>query len=259
MAEESRRREPVTGALPPPEDESGPAGGRDEQLKLPGIETQAIIAEQVFETLARQWQAEYECQESPRKLTNNMGDLALTCVLLSVEWGRLFSPAAFDQMTRNKEIAAAHSQVSWMNELPWALCLSARSPAAPAKRHSVMDLTCNLDHHNSAIRCWMLQIAWFAAPWMNPVEAVVRLLNNFAGTLVWPYESYGLAARFFDDSEERLQTFADGFKPQNFEDQYRRRLEDVKKHGLTELQAPFWQTEAICRKKIEQAFLKRMV
>ena len=110
------------------------------------------------------------------------------------------------------------------------------------------------NHHNSGIRYWMMTLGWFAAPWMNPVDASVRLLRNLANTLGWAYAAAGLAARFFDDQSEAFFAFAKDFKsPAGFEDQYKDRLADVERWGILHMQSPFWRQEARCRREIARA------
>ncbi|MCX6996472.1 MAG: hypothetical protein NTV49_05180, partial [Kiritimatiellaeota bacterium] len=213
------------------------------------------VAERAFLALARDWQAEVEKAPKASVLPRDVDIRALACLLLAVEWGEEFTGVAREQMEANRVTAAERQHPSWMNELPWRLCQSANIMGPPPERDAVQELTANLDHHKSSIRCWMMEIGWFAFSWLNPVEAAVRLLNNLADTLAGPFMAAGLAARFFDKPESFL-AFARSFTPpESFKEQYRDRLKYVEEHGVKAMQAPFWQSEAICRKEIERVIL----
>jgi len=239
--------------LPPPpimtweEIEQGCPG----QLNFPGLIPIPTVVERAFLVLAREWQAEYEAQPAPKWLTSHMGDLALACLIVSVDWGNKFTDVARKQMETNRLTAAAHDHPSWMNELPWELCQSSFL-MSPLQSDAVQKLTVNLDHHNSSIRCWMMEIGWFVVPWLNPIEATTRLLKNLADTLRGQFRAVGLAARLFDKEDDFL-AFARTFTPpDSFEEQYQNRLKRVEELGIQTVQAPFWATEAICRKEIER-------
>lgn len=249
--------EELTRLPPPPimtweEIEQGCPG--QVELNFPGLISSPTVAERAFLSLARGWQAEYEAQAAPKRLTSHMGDLALACLILSVEWGSEFTDVARKQMKINRLTAAAHDHPSWMNELPWKLCQSSYL-MSPSQSDAVDELTANLDHHNSSIRCWMMKIGWFVIPWLNPVESAVRLLKNLADTLSGPFMAASLAARLFD-KEDYFLAFARTFTPpDSFEEQYQNRLKRVEEYGIQTVQAPFWETEAICRKEIERVGL----
>lgn len=224
------------------------------QLDFPALISTPTVAERAFLALAREWQAEVERSPKDSALPRAVDVRALSCLLLAVEWGADFTSVARDQMETNRLAAEGRREMSWMDQLSWNLCL-ASSLVSPSQCSAMQELTANLDHHNSSIRCWMMEIGWFAVPWLNPVEAAVRLLKNLADTLAGPFMAAGLAARFFDNADGFLG-FARHFKPpDSFAEQYRNRLKYVEEHGIREIQAPFWETEAICRKAIEQAGL----
>lgn len=141
-----------------------------------------------------------------------------------------------------------------MDRLSWSLCQSA-CWSIKSQTEAVKQLTANLDHHNSSIRNWMMEIGWFVVPFLNHVEATALLLKNLADTLVGPLRAAGLAARFFEN-DGLFFLFAESFKPpDSFEAQYRDRLKYVKENGIQTSQAPFWKTEASCRKEIERSAL----
>ncbi len=228
--------------------------GRTGQLSFPVLTTAPIVAERAFLTLAREWLMEVEKAPKDCALPQTADMRALSCLLLAVESGSKFTDVARQQMEINMEAAAARLPPSWIDQLPWKLCQSVFL-MSPLQSNAVQELIVNLDHHNSSIRCWMMKIGWFVIPWLNPVEATVRLLKNLADTLSGPFMAAGLAARCFDKEDDFL-TFARTFTPlDSFEEQYQNRLKGVEELGIQTVQAPFWETEAICRKEIERAVL----
>lgn len=229
--------------------------GRPGQLSFPAFIPVPTMAERAFLTLAREWASLAEKTPQGNADPRSADERALSCLLLCVERGTEFTEVACQQMESNRKAAATRGQLSWMNELPWKLCQSANLMSPPSERRAVEELTANLDHHNSSIRCWMMEIGWFVVPWLNPVEASVRLLKNLADTLCGPFMAAGLATRFFEKPESFFD-FAKTFKPPaGFEAQYQNRLKTVEDSGILEMQADFWQTEAICRQHIERAVL----
>jgi len=187
------------------------------------LTTAPIVAERAFLTLAREWLAEVEKAPKDCALPRAVDMRALSCLLLAVESGTKFTDIARRQMEINREAAAARLPPSWIDQLPWKLCQSAFL-MSPPQSDAVQELTVNLDHHNSSIRCWMMKIGWRVVPWLNPVEANVRLLKNLADTLAGPFMAAGLAARLFDKEDDFL-AFAHTFTPpESFKEQYQNRL-----------------------------------
>jgi hypothetical protein len=213
------------------------------------------MAERAFLALARAWAAQAQNTQQGHPLPRSADELALACLLLAVEWGADFTEVAWRQMEINREKATMRRDVSWMDELSWKLCQCAAHTPPYGELDAVQELTANLDHHNSSIRCWMMELGWFAAGWLNPVEASDRLLKNLADTLMGPLMAAGLAARFFDDADSFL-AYARDFEPAaEFVEQYRDRLRIVEERGIPSCQAFFWRIEAKYRQSIERCAL----
>ena len=249
-----------------------------EQLSLPALTPAPSAAERAFVVLARKWLE--EIQTAGRILPASADTLALSCLLLAVEWGNEFTNIADKQSEMNSRAAAARldrvgshradwvsepnlptpptSQpaLSWFDELPWRLCSA--SMASPSDSRPVKELlTLNLDHHNSSIRSWMMEIGWIARSWLDANEAIPRLLANLADTLVGPFMAAGLAAAL-TPTEDEFWTLARCFEPRSgFEEQYRERLKYIEEHGVLAVQARFWKLEAQCRKAIADAIFGR--
>ncbi len=226
------------------------------QFIVDNAEKDLFFAEQAFLVLSREWMETSRNTPAEQCLSTQADALAMACLLLAVEWGADFTDNARSEMEANRAIAESRREPSWIDELPWRLCLASNIPQPPSDEPAVWELTTNLDHHNSSIRIWMMQLGWMVVPWIDPVEATVRLMKNLADTLCQPFMAAGLAARFFEikGKPDRFLSFAKAVKPPDgFETQYHERLEQLKEQGTLAMQVGFWRSEALCRKEIERA------
>jgi hypothetical protein len=228
--------------------------GTPGQLNLPTFTPAPVVAERVFLTLARQWHNQVAKAQKETPLPSDTDQFALACLILSVEHGPCFTGVALDQMARNLNIAKWHRPSAWYDQLPWKLCRACQFQD-PVSTDAVEELVANLDHHNSTIRWWMMELGWFVVPWLDPVEAPSKLLKNLADTLGGPFEAAGLASRFFD-TPDSFFTFARHFTPpSSFEEQYKERLKFVEETGVAAMQAHYWELEAKVRKTIGENIL----
>jgi hypothetical protein len=226
--------------------------GKPGQPALPGFTLAPTVAERAFLVLSRQWHMEVQAAPKNAPLPRAVDTLALSCLLLAVEWGCEFTDVARQQIETNLE-AEAGRYPSWYDQLLWELCQASfmRVETFPLEK-----LTVNLDHHNSSIRYWLMQMGWVARPWLSAPEAMPRLLKNLADTLGYPFEAAGLAAALMPTVDE-FWTWARDFRhpDSGFAEQYADRLKFVEDFGILEMQAPFWNLEAQCRKTITDAVL----
>lgn len=226
------------------------------QLPIPALVERPIIAERVFLTLARRWSLLAGRTSPADSLPAAADTCGLACLLLAVEWGREFTSVAFREMEKNLEQVARRRDVTWFDELIWSLCLCANSAVPFCEQDAVKDLTINLDHQNSSIRCWMMQIAWFVTHWIDPVEAMPSLLKNVADTLVGVTMAAGLAGRIYGDDVDKFMEYArKSNPPANFANQYNDRLGCIEESGIAACQAVFLKLEIGVRKLIEQSSL----
>ena len=224
------------------------------QLNIPGLLPDPTIAERAFLALARKWEAESAKVPAARPVPRSVDTCALACLLLAVEWGQDFSDVSWQQMERNRQAAKERREISWMDQLPWELCMASMW-TQPTRSDAVLTLLANLDHHNSATRIWMMEVGWCVIPWLHPTDTASKLLKNVANTLIAASDAGGMAARLFDNPKE-FTAFANAFKPPFlFEEQYHQQLEAMLKNGICARQAMFWEMEATCRKLIEQTCL----
>ena len=223
------------------------------QLDIPALVEMPTMAERAFLVLSRDWLATAKVTPNDRPMPRDADLKTLACVLLSVEWGKSFTEVAWSQIDVNRATAANRRQPSWADELPWRICCDAGHTYAGFTA-PVDVLTLNLDHHNSSIRCWMLEIAWVAFPLLNSKTALEKLYKNIADTLGGVDLAMGLAARFFGNKNDFLAD-AKAYQPNDYKDQYQDRINLIEENGFRIFQASMWKTEAFCRKKIEEAAL----
>ena len=221
------------------------------QMSLPGFPKTFTLGECIFLLLARKWYKDIQAINRQGPPPRPLDMLSLACLLLSVEWGRDFTGIARDQMNMNENLAATRGV--WLDQLPWQLCLSSLK-SKPSKSESVKQLTANFAHHNSSVRCWMLEIGWFTRSWLDPSKAMPLLLKNLADTLMGPFMSAGLAAAIFAKEDEDFYEMAQDFDPPSAaKKQYQERIKIIKEQGLIEIQSPFWMLETECWRLISQA------
>ncbi len=184
-------------------------------------------------------------------LPSELDDLSLACVLVAVEWGS-YSPEA-----TTVELAACLDKVAgrfWGDRLPWRLALEF-CRHNPRGVSGLEELTANLDHTNSNIRLWMFDLAWCVRDKINPVEATVRLLKNVADTLGYWDSALGLCRALYP-TDEAFWAMADGFQPpHDCADQYRDRMDFVRKQGLAVFLQRFERLELRLRRLISQSAL----
>jgi len=76
------------------------------------------VAERAFLVLARKWNVDVQAGDRNISLPREVDILALSCLLLAVEWGDKFTDVARHQMESNRGAAAARREPSWYDQLP---------------------------------------------------------------------------------------------------------------------------------------------
>jgi len=206
-------------------------------------------AEHIFIRLAQQWHDGYAAVQPEHAPPRTLDELALAAVLLAREHGASFTNVAWQQVEANIALTGSRS-VPWIDRLPWRLATAARLEL-PFESVGIEELECNLDHHNSSMRVWTMEVAWMVSPWLLTESAMPLLLQNVAGTLTGAEMAWGLAGALFD-SEERFYVEAESWQPEGFAEQYAERVVVFKGMGLLATQAPFWKMEATCRRLIAE-------
>jgi hypothetical protein len=228
-----------------------------EQMNLPGFSKVQGLGEDVFLLLARKWCNDFKKINENDALPESLDLIALSCLLLSLEWGKNFTESALFQIEKSYEVAEARRHYLWHNQLSWQLCESA-FVLNPTETEAVNRLTANLNHHNSSIRCWMLKIAWIIRPWLDPSKALPLLFENLSDALMGPFMSAGLAAAIIGDRNDDLDKIffekARNFNPSHEnENQFQDRIMFIKENGIYPAQAPFWRLESHCWRIIVRA------
>jgi len=215
--------------------------------------------EVAFILLARQWNEEFSAiPDDTTPIPESIDRLALSCLLLNVEWGHEFTGSVREVSEKNREAAAeAYRHLWWETELTWRLCNPSILMDLPSDTKEVMTLTANLNHQISSIRLWMLNIGWIVRPWLDTEETVPILLKNLADALAHSLMSAGLAAALTPTIDEFWSLAREFSPPKEFEDQYRYQLKYVEEYSIQQMQAHFWELETQCRKIISQAVLGR--
>jgi hypothetical protein len=224
--------------------------GRTGQLNLPGLIPLPTVAERAFLVLARQWHAEFSSLRARSTIIPPLvRQLALASVLLALEWGRKFTPVAWQQVRANTTIATARS--CDMNRLAWELC-EVVNFSNPSKTFPIKSLTQNLINGGSTIRIWCIQLAWLSRTFVAKHTAVPLLLQNVEDKLLGVPESMALA-RELCESDEELNQFVAAYRPVTtaFVDQFENRIKYFREEGFRRFQGALWALEAECRSMIE--------
>ncbi len=216
-----------------------------------------IPAERAFLILAGRWHERAQAAVTDRMLPSDADILALSCLRLAVEWGSEFTDRVDRQSQVNRVLLEDRGSAAWIDQLPWDLCRASSQPA-PSESGWVELLVESLDHHNSSIRRWMMELGWTAHRWLDPQESNPRLLKNVADTLGFAVLAVGLAAKL-SRSDDEFWTQAEAFAPPSgFEDQYQTRLDYAREHGILCTQAALLTREAECRRIIGEAVFGQM-
>ena len=236
---------PESPPLPPPTlNWAEREADQPRQLPLPGLADVPTFAERAFIQLAQNWHEGFAVVGREHAPPRHVDELALAAVLLAREHGASFTNVAWQQAEVNMALAEKRP-VPWIDRLPWRLAATARL-MQPGEHWGVEDLDGTLNHHNSAVRIWTMEVAWMVRPWLERDAALPLLLENVAGTLAGVERAWGLAGALFD-SVEHFYAAAESWQPGHFAKQYAERMALLKERGLLATQASFWMTESACR------------
>jgi hypothetical protein len=207
------------------------------------------VADVCLYRLCRQFHAACPPGDGP-PLPAELDDLARACLLLAHEHGSRSPDCTTHAM---EECLSAVRARFWGDQLPWRLALAC-CRHNPNGRQGLGELTANLDHHNSSIRLWMLELAWLIRDRLDPDCAVPKLLNNAANTLGHWDAAAGLC-RALHRNDDNFWVSADAHEPEDFADQYRQRLKFIRERGLPAFTARFENMELRLRRLIDDAAL----
>lgn len=220
------------------------------ELQYPtGSSHEAIVAEIAFIALLQKWlDLVYKLAPSEH-LSRKHDKYSMSCLLLSVEWGHVFSPTPFKLVKKCLRIVNSRRPGSWYDELVWVLCLAARLKN-PSRSNAVDNLIMNFDHCRSQIRLIMLELGWFVKPWLNHPSAMYHLLMNLPYSHMYSELAYVLAAQISGNDPNFVNSAAECNIPNDRKDLYLSLLNDIVEKEVPRGQQHFWHLECECRKMI---------
>lgn len=221
------------------------------QTWLPGVSPVAEFrtVDLCIEHFCRKFLATFP-QDSGPPLPADLDDLALACLLLAHEHGPR-SPKRIT-LALSSCLSAVRTRF-WGDQLPWRLALDICLDN-PDQQTGLNQLIANLDHGNSSIRLWMMEIAWLVRERLDPDEAVHKLLNNVANTLGSWDAAVGLCAAIHRE-EGYFWISAEGHEPEDYTEQYLERLAFTRDRGVHAFSARFEHRELRLRRRIESLSL----
>ena len=207
----------------------------------------------VFLKLSKKWHDGFIRVGQDEVSSRNLDEIALSALLLVREFGFGFTDLAREQIEKNILLATARHRNPWVDSLIWNIALE-----MTGRGYSQMEeLVRNLNHHNSVLRIWFMEIAWTIGPNLRyPFRdsAFQFLMENVANTLSGIEIAWGLAATLYD-SAELFYAAAEDWHPTSFMEQYTKRVKLLKDTGILFTQAEFWKLECRCRSLINESAL----
>lgn len=222
------------------------------QLDLPGFVRTPYLAERIFVSLCGKWQTIARATPDQKPMPREADLYSLACLLVATEWGSKIGRMGWNMAWDNIRWGRRRRENSWYETLTWQLCHSA-CRGFPGNSDGEEELNANLNHHNSSLRTWVMETAWFAFPALDVTVALPALLGNIANTLLGVEMAAGLAVRFYKGMDEFLNSARAYRPPENFVKQYNDRIIQIQELGTTNVQVVYWETEALCRRMVEEA------
>ena len=203
----------------------------------------------------------------------SVDEASLACLLICESYACFLSDEAINALLScRKAIPSSNNPVLWLDILPWDLAMDAlrSNPGRTEKQlefnysgkywtlapsgmsmSPVNFLVESLNHPNSSIRSFILELAWFVRERIPSEKAARALLKNAAGTLSYWDRSLGLCSTLFEH-EEQFWSFADTFEPpHDFMEQYHDRLKVARENKLGLYRCSFIELELNLRQMID--------
>lgn len=250
MSTEETNKNGLLLPLPPMLSWQEVESGLDGQLPLPSIVERPSHAEKAFLSLARTWAQQYTPLPKNHPPSRDLDLMALSALVLAFDSKENFTDIAHQEIQNNISLCNNHGSIGWMDSILWSL-MQVRHKSNLHECSQMDQLVANLNHHNSAIRIWMMEIAWIMRTRLPRDRVLPLLLENVASTLGGVDKAWGLAAVLFEDRAAFLKA-ANNWSPENdFNDQYAERVEQLKDKTFA-CQAPFWKLEATIYRQLSQ-------
>lgn len=255
MTEETYRK------LPPMLNWKEREAGLPGQPPLHALRDEPSRAEKLFLSLSEDWRKGFSSAETDTCIfiDDETEKTLLTCLLLAHKLGSSFTEVAYEEIEENISMAERW-RCDWIYTLPWQLAMASRLKT-PCHSHAIESLAANLNHQNSSIRMWLLQVAWFIRRWMNPETTLDPLLKNVAMSNFGDAQSWVIAATLFQSEDEFFKAVDSWKFPEDAGDlesiyveclkKFRKSLNHLGDAGLWELEAKCWQ--AIAERSLSDA------
>lgn len=190
---------------------------------------EVLGAETVFHHLANRF-----AQESRRvkdgPLPRDLDITACACLMLASDYQREF--VGLEEAVRASQRCInimAGRPYPEIDLLPWILAKGIIL-GGEEEKEGIERLVCNLSHHNSSIRGFVLDLAWFVRSKLPFEPTVLFLMNNVANTLIYVPESLSLAWTLMRSNP--MEGFLARYTPPDgFEDQFKERIEQLTDKG----------------------------
>lgn len=229
---------PVPPVLTWEEVEAGLGG----QLPLTGVAETPTSAERVFLSLARSWAKQFSELPENRPPSRDVDELALSALAIANDYGSEFTIVAQRQVAANIELTHRRSSGGWLDRMAWWL-VQMCSLETSKDCWQIYELVANLNHHNSAIRIWMMEIAWVIRGRLPRERVLPILFENVASTIAGVEMAWGLAAVLFEGRTEFNDAAVEWLPENNFDQQYIERAQKLKDQTFA-CQADHWKLEA---------------
>lgn len=241
---------PVPRVLTWEEVEAGLGG----QLPLTGVAETPTSAERVFLALARSWARQFSEVHENRAPSRDLDELALSALALANNYGSQFTIVAQRQVAANIELTHRRGSGGWLDRMTCSL-MQMCSSRTSEDCWQLQELVANLNHHNSAIRLWMMEIAWVIRRRLPRETVLPILLENVASTLAGVEMAWGLAAALFEERTAFDDAAAVWLPGNNFDQQYAERVQKLR-HQTFACQAGLWKLEASLYRRLFHSTLE---
>ena len=241
IPEENKEERPAL-PLPSVMDWEELESGLDGQLPLPTVLECPTLAERAFLSLARSWAKQLGELPEHHAPPRDFDLLALSALAIAFDRTDDFTNVARQQVRVNIALCHERGSSGWLDSIVWSL-MEVRHLQNLHDSTQMQELVANLNHHNSAIRIWMMEIAWVMRAKLPRDKVLPLLLENVASTLAGVDKAWGLASILFEDRDTFLEAASDWSPGNDFNDQYAERVEQLKDVTFA-CQATFWKMEA---------------
>jgi hypothetical protein len=236
------------------ERESGIPG----QLPLHALRDEPSQAERIFISLAEHWWQGISSTLGNESLFLNdeIEKTQLACLLLAKKYGSSFTKVAYDEIEQNISLAKKW-RCEWIYALPWQLAMATQLET-PSQSHAIDLLVANLNHQNSTIRMWLLQVTWVLQSWVKRETAFEPLIRNTAGSVFGGDESWVIAATLFESENDFFAEVDRWNAPEDVGDLRPIYMKNLKKYrsSLRHLgNTSLWRLEAECWRIIAERSL----